>query len=76
MKCHACGGQMHDMRSDIPFKLDRSRIVIIKDLPVLQCAECGEHAFADSVMTEIETLLSNVDESAELEIVRARVAAE
>ena len=50
MRCHACGGLMHETRSDMPFKLDRSRIVIIKDLPMLQCDECGEHAFSDPVM--------------------------
>ena len=50
MRCHVCGGEMHLANSDMPFKLDRTRIVIIKDLPVLQCAECGEHAFSDAVM--------------------------
>lgn len=70
MKCHVCGGQMHDGRSDMPFKLDEKRIVIIKDLPVFQCGECGEHAFADAVMGRIEQVLAGTDRSAELEIVR------
>ena len=70
MRCHACGGHMQETRADMPFKLDRTRIVIIKDLPVLQCGECGEHAFADVVMAKIEQALKNVDQSAELEIVR------
>ena len=70
MKCHACGGFMHEARSDMPFKLDRTRIVIIKDLPILQCGECGEHAFADAVMKKIEEALTSVDKSAELEVIR------
>lgn len=70
MRCHACGGLMHETRSDMPFKLDRSRIVIIKDLPMFQCDECGEHAFSDPVMEKIEAALKNVDQSAELEVVR------
>ena len=70
MRCHACGGHMKEGRSDMPFKLDQTRIVIIKDLPVLQCDECGEHAFEDQVMANIEAALAKVDQGAELEIVR------
>lgn len=70
MRCHVCGGEMHETRSDMPFKLDRTRIVIIKDLPVLQCAECGEHAFSDPVMAKIEATLANSYSGAELEVVR------
>ena len=76
MKCHACGGFMRSTRSDMPFKLDQNRIVIIKDLPVLQCDECGEHAFTDPVLQSIEIALTNADQNAELEIVRVAVAAE
>ena len=61
---------MKDERSDMPFKLEPTRIVIIKDLPVLQCEECGEHAFEDAVMAKIEAVLAKVDQGAELEIVR------
>ena len=70
MKCHVCGGHMHETRSDMPFKLDQTRIVIIKDLPVLQCGECGEHAFTDAVMEKIEAHLGATDDCAELEVVR------
>ena len=70
MKCRVCGGRMTEARSDMPFKLAPSRTVIIKDLPVLQCGECGEHAFSDVVMAKIEAALEKVEQSAELEIVR------
>lgn len=69
MRCHVCGGNMSETRSDMPFKLDRKRIVIIKDLPVLQCGECGEHAFSDPFMGKIEATLANSDSGAELEVV-------
>jgi YgiT-type zinc finger domain-containing protein len=70
MRCHCCGGRMRDGYSDMPFKLAATRIVIIKELPVLQCEECGEHAFTDAVMERIEATLAKVDHGAELEIVR------
>ena len=69
MRCHVCGGIMRETRSDMPFKLDQKRIVIIKDLPVLQCGECGEHAFSDHVMAKIEETLAKSDSGAELEVV-------
>lgn len=37
---------------------------------MLQCGECGEHAFTDEVMTRIEESLSKADTGAELEIIR------
>ena len=68
MRCHVCGGHMKDVCADMPFKLDDTRIVIIKRLPVLQCGECAEHAFTDGVMARIEQALAGVDSHAELEI--------
>lgn len=70
MRCHVCGGRMKETVSDMPFKLDRTRIVIMRDLPVLQCGECGEHAFRDDVMARVDEALKKVDRTAELEIVR------
>ena len=70
MKCHVCGGHMTPTRSDMPFKLDQTRIVIIRDLPLLHCQQCGEHAFEDAVMKKIEVTLASVDRGAELEVVR------
>ncbi|MEK6748848.1 MAG: YgiT-type zinc finger protein [Pseudomonadota bacterium] len=70
MKCHTCGGQTQAIISDMPFKLDTHRIVIFKNLPVLQCSQCGEHLIEDAVMVRVEEMLNGVDASAELEIVR------
>ena len=55
--------------SDMPFKLDDKRMVIIKELPVLQCGECGEYLLEDKIMAQVEKTLDSVDASAELEIV-------
>ncbi|MHB1748368.1 MAG: type II toxin-antitoxin system MqsA family antitoxin [Leptospirillum sp.] len=70
MKCYLCGGTMESEISDMPFKLSSKTIVILKELPVLQCNNCGEYAIEDSIMEKVEALLSRVDQEAELEIVR------
>ena len=70
MKCHVCGGELMAVVTDLPFKLDRRRTVLIKDLPVLQCRQCGEYLLEDPVMARVEEMLRGVDKSAELEILR------
>jgi YgiT-type zinc finger domain-containing protein len=70
MKCHVCAGEIKPATSDIPFKLEANRIVICKNLPILQCDQCGEYLIEDTVMARVEEILEGVDAAAELEIVR------
>lgn len=70
MKCHVCGGGMHSIRSDMPFKTGTRSIVILKEMPVLQCGNCGEFLIEDAVMEQVEAILAKTDQGAELEIVR------
>lgn len=69
MKCHVCGGKMCALVTDLPFKVSETSIVIVKSLPVIQCDNCSEYLIEDPVMERLETLLSNVDLAAELEVV-------
>ena len=70
MICHCCGGEMENLITDQPFKLSQSTIVIVRDLPVIQCDHCGEYMLADEVMQRVERVMNSVDRAAELEIVR------
>jgi len=58
------------VRSDLPFKLDHNRMVIVKQLPAMQCKQCGEYSLEDEVMARVEQMLQGADESAELEIIQ------
>lgn len=69
MKCRMCGGTMRAMITDLPFKVSERTIVILKNLPVVQCQACSEYQIADAVFVKVEALLSKVDRSAELEII-------
>jgi len=44
--------------------------VNIKELPVLQCPNCGEYLLEGATMAWVEEALDRIDPSAELEIVR------
>ena len=60
---------MRPSTTDLPFKVSDRTIVILKSLPVAQCEACSEYLIADAVFAKVETLLSSVDVSVELEII-------
>jgi YgiT-type zinc finger domain-containing protein len=61
---------MQQRVSDLPFKLGDRSIVIVRDLPVMQCPTCEEYVLAHGVMQQVERILSSTDERAEIEVVR------
>jgi YgiT-type zinc finger domain-containing protein len=70
MNCHTCGTPLNHIVTDLPFKLEQKRIVIFKDLPVLQCDGCGEFLLEDAVMAKLEAILYRPNTETELEILR------
>ena len=70
MTCHNCGGDLKEIITDLPFKIRDNSIVIIKKLPVLQCQNCYEYLIEDQVMERIDCILSKIDETTELEILK------
>ena len=61
---------MRPVRTDLPFKVSDRTIVILKDLPVLQCGNCGEYLIEDPIMERVEGILERVNSESELEVVR------
>ncbi len=53
-----------------PFKVDQETIVILKELPVLQCNKCNEYLLEDYIMERVDRLLEKTDYNAELEIIK------
>lgn len=70
MKCRVCGGSQHSSITDLPFKVSETTIVILKDIPVLQCSNCSEYSIEDAVMEKVDRILESVDHTAELEVIR------
>ena len=70
MKCHVCGGEMGHVTTDLPFKVGAKTIVILKELPVLQCESCAEFLIEDPIMERVDAILNKSDKAAELEIVK------
>lgn len=68
MRCHVCGSEMQKTSSDLPFKLGARRILIIKNLPVVQCTSCNEYLIEDRIMQAVDTMIDDIDQAAELEV--------
>ncbi len=73
MNCHNCGGELEKVITDLPFKISRSSIIIIKNLPILQCQNCNEYTIEDAVMENVDCVFSKIDSTAELEILNYAV---
>jgi YgiT-type zinc finger domain-containing protein len=69
-KCRVCGGRQEERVTDLPFKVSDTSIVIVKALPLFQCRQCGDIELEDAIMTRVDQVLSGIDTSAELEVVR------
>jgi len=70
MKCHVCGSELRPVVTSLPFKVGQTGIIILKDLPVLQCENCTEYLIEDKVMEKVEAILKKADKNIELEIIR------
>ncbi len=53
----------------MPFKISKKSILIIKNLPVLECPDCKEYLIEDAIMENLEKIITGVDEKTKLEIV-------
>ena len=70
MRCTVCGGDLVATKTDLPFKVTETAIVILKGLPVLACERCPSYLLEDAVLSRVDAILARVDRSAELEIIR------
>jgi len=61
MRRHVGSWRLKPLVTDLPFKVSETTIVILKDLPVLQCDNCTEYFLDDPVMRRVEEILQKVD---------------
>ena len=70
MRCEVCGAELAAITTDLPFKVREPGIVILKGVPVWQCARCPQYLLEDAVLARVDELLRRVDGAIELEVVR------
>ncbi len=52
---------MKTLVTNLPFKISLKAIVILKEIPILQCEHCGEYVLEDPVMQRVEILLDKMN---------------
>ncbi len=70
MESAVCGGELKATRTDLPFKIRETSIVILKNLPIAQCGNCSQYLIEDSVVRRVDEILARVGTGAELEVIR------
>ena len=69
MRCHICGAKMEAVVTMLPFKVRDRTIIIVKGVPVQQCASCSEYLLEDAVMGQVDSILAHVHAAAELAVI-------
>jgi YgiT-type zinc finger domain-containing protein len=69
VRCENCGAELIAITTDLPFKVREPGIVILKGVPVLQCARCPQYLLRDEVLARVAEILRGVDTAIELEVV-------
>ena len=54
MTCRVCGGTLEPRVTDLPMKVSDSTIVILKQLPVLECSQCGDTELEHETMLRVD----------------------
>jgi YgiT-type zinc finger domain-containing protein len=60
---------MEAIVTTLPFKVRDQTIIIIKGVPVRQCARCREYLLEDAVMAQVDSILAQVNAAAELQVI-------
>jgi hypothetical protein len=69
MKCHVCGTSMTRVVSELPFRVNRSVMIILRDLPLMECTEYGAYAFEQKVMERVHEIVERLDSPSHLDAV-------
>ncbi len=70
MKCHVCGTLMTHVVTDLPFRVDRSVMIILRELPLIECRKCSAYALQDVVMERVHEMVQSLTSPAHLDVIR------
>jgi len=55
--------------TDLPFRVNRSVMIILRDLPLMQCIECGAYAFEERIMERVHEIVQRLKSPSHLDAV-------
>lgn len=63
-ECEYCSGDIHTKKVTVNHSY-KGKLVIIKDVPVGVCNECGQRYYAATTLEKLETMAQNSDAAQE-----------
>lgn len=63
-ECEYCSGNIHPKKVTVNYS-DKDKLVIIKDVPVGVCQECGQRYYAAAILEKLDAMAQNSDSAQE-----------
>lgn len=60
MLCPLCKGAMEKGAANLPYRLSGKQLVVLVDVPVLVCEQCGDEYIEIAVVRKIEKMLEKL----------------
>jgi YgiT-type zinc finger domain-containing protein len=60
---------MRRVVTDLPFRVNRSVMIILRNLPLVECSECGAYILEEKVMERVHEIVGRLRSPSHLEAV-------
>jgi len=61
MKCPLCKGEMIEgKKTNLPYELDGEKIIVVRNVPALVCAQCGDAFVEVDILRKVEKILDKI----------------
>jgi len=61
MECPSCRGKMERGKTSLPYDLGKDKFIVVRGVPALICAQCGEEYVESSILKKVEEILATVE---------------
>ena len=63
MKCPLCKGNMLSGKTNLPYELDREKIIVVRDVPALVCDQCGDAFVEIDILRKVEEVITMAEQN-------------
>lgn len=57
MRCLLCKGKMVTGKTNLPYELDGEKIIVVRNVPALVCAQCGDDFVEIDILRKVEKII-------------------
>lgn len=63
MKCTLCKGNMLAGKTNLPYELDREKIIVVRNVPALVCDQCGDVFVEIDILRKVEEVINRAEQN-------------